>query len=126
MNWRRLGLVLVILLAIEIFYISSIPPPEGLKAGNRIIQIAYHFIVFALFTFFLYLTIYAKEPKDNFWFAFIFSIFYAIADELHQLFVPNRVCSTNDIFIDFLGIIFGTILFSIIHGGKLRDERIKD
>ena len=123
MNWRKVGLVLVILLAVEIFYISSIPPPEGLKAGNRIIPIAYHFIVFTLFSFFLYLTIYAKEPKDNFWFAFIFSIFYAIADELHQLFVPNRFCSTNDIFIDGIGILFGMFLFLIIYIRELKYEK---
>jgi VanZ family protein len=123
MNYKKIGLVLVILIAIEIFYISSIVPPELSPEGNRLIPIAYHFIIFTLFSFFLYLSIYKNEPEDNYFFVLIFSILYAISDELHQLFIPNRVCSYGDFLIDFGGICLGIILFAIINEGMLKYER---
>jgi len=42
------------------------------------------------------------------------SALYAMSDELHQFFVPGRVCSFVDVGIDTAGAIFGTVLFSFI------------
>ena len=120
MNWKKVSLVLVILIAVEIFYISSIVPPTIGPEGNRIIPIAYHFIIFTLFSFFLYLAIYTKEPDESYWFVIVFSTLYAISDELHQLFVPFRTCTLFDVVIDFAGIVFGLILFAIIYEEKLK------
>lgn len=41
------------------------------------------------------------------------SALYAISDELHQFFVPDRVCSIVDVGIDTAGAIFGIALFSL-------------
>lgn len=38
-------------------------------------------------------------------------LFYAATDEFHQLFVPGRGASINDVIIDFIGGIIGLIIF---------------
>lgn len=43
-------------------------------------------------------------------FAWIFTIFYAITDEIHQLFIPGRTGKIIDVFIDSLGALIGICL----------------
>ncbi len=45
-------------------------------------------------------------------FSFIFSFFYAISDEFHQLFVPGRLASIGDIIADTIGIIIGVYIIA--------------
>ncbi len=40
--------------------------------------------------------------------------FYALIDELHQLFIPGRDCEALDWVADFIGAILGIILINII------------
>jgi VanZ family protein len=35
----------------------------------------------------------------------IISVLYAASDELHQLFVPGRMCDLNDFIVDSIGVI---------------------
>ncbi len=44
----------------------------------------------------------------------VFSGFYAVSDEVHQLFVEGRSCELTDMTIDTLGGIFGSVVFFII------------
>lgn len=44
-----------------------------------------------------------------------FGVFYAITDELHQLFVPGRSAQVVDVFIDSCGIVTGVLVFFIIY-----------
>lgn len=48
----------------------------------------------------------------------IMVLFYAITDEVHQLFVPERGASITDVLIDFIGGIIGVILFNFCYYGK--------
>ena len=43
-----------------------------------------------------------------------FSAVYAVTDEIHQYFVPERACRLFDVFIDTSGAAFGTIVFIVI------------
>ena len=38
---------------------------------------------------------------------FVISVAFAIIDELHQYFVPNRACQVFDVFLDALGALLG-------------------
>lgn len=38
-------------------------------------------------------------------------LLYAVSDEFHQLFVPGRTARVEDILIDFIGGIIGTVIF---------------
>jgi VanZ family protein len=43
-----------------------------------------------------------------------FCILYAVADELHQLFVPGRAASPVDVLIDTGGALLGILLFALL------------
>jgi VanZ family protein len=116
-NWlekkRCAAIILTLLIAIEIFYFSSIsgtsyPHQEGIG----FIPIIYHLVVFFLFNFFLLISIKGnKKIKINYLIiALGGSIIYALLDEFHQIFVPLRNASIQDILIDTIGIFLSTIL----------------
>ena len=42
------------------------------------------------------------------------SALYAVTDEIHQYFVPDRACRFLDVCIDTAGAAFGTVIFAIV------------
>ncbi len=46
--------------------------------------------------------------------ATLFSVFYAVSDEVHQYFVPGRACRISDVCIDFVGSICAIVLATIV------------
>ncbi len=50
----------------------------------------------------------------RFLFSYVFSVLYAVSDEIHQLFVPGRSCELRDVFIDSCGIILSLIIIFIV------------
>ncbi len=122
---RIISLIIVILIAVEIFYFSSLPGGPGGIGGGINISIIYHFIVFFLFSFFLFTTIKGnKKIKTKYLLmVLIVSIFYAILDEVHQLFVPFRNFSIKDILTDTLGIFSSIIIY--LHMNKKSQKILK-
>ena len=49
-----------------------------------------------------------------FWWTLLFSLIYAISDEIHQCFIPERSGNVIDVFIDLLGVLIGMVIFRII------------
>ncbi|MBE7042616.1 MAG: VanZ family protein [Ruminococcaceae bacterium] len=49
--------------------------------------------------------------KKSFGISFIAGVFYAISDEIHQLFVPGRSCQFSDMVLDSCGVLVGVLLF---------------
>ncbi|MCK5149628.1 VanZ family protein [Candidatus Pacearchaeota archaeon] len=82
----------------------------------------YHFIVFFLFSFFLFATINKnkKIKTKHLLIVLIISIAYAISDEIHQLFVTFRNFSIKDILTDTLGIFSSIIIYSHINQKTLK------
>ena len=121
---RIISWVITILIAIEIFYFSSIPGNTlaGTSGGNIQISRTYHFIVFFLFSFFLFATINKnkKIKTKHLLIVLIISIAYAISDEIHQLFVTFRNFSIKDILTDTLGIFSSIIIYSHINQKTLK------
>ena len=116
-NWleknRPAAIILTILIAMEIFYFSSIPGGRISSSGINGITIMYHFIAFFLFNFFLTISIIGKKKIKISYLVFpiIISIIYAFLDEFHQIFVPFRVATIKDILVDGLGILFSTATY---------------
>ena len=56
----------------------------------------------------------------------IFSVLYAVSDEIHQIFVEGRACQFRDMCIDTAGVILGTavIAFFIYLYNKKRNKNI--
>ncbi|RXT02870.1 VanZ family protein [Ammoniphilus sp. CFH 90114] len=73
-----------------------------------------HIFVFAVLAFLVYwaLTLTWRTEKYNFWIAFIVSLIYAMLDEWHQSFNPERTAKWADVGIDAVGIVFG-LLFAV-------------
>ncbi|MBI4116744.1 VanZ family protein [Candidatus Pacearchaeota archaeon] len=101
---RHVSIIFSILLAIEIFYVSSLP---GSKATAAIPFVAetYHFSVFFLLGFFLFFSIKGGKKTSPFYLAaaLIITLIYAFSDEFHQSFVPFRSPDLFDIFLDLIG-----------------------
>ena len=108
---RIISIIFTILIAIEIFFFSSLSGPPG--ARFPIISIAYHFIVFFLFAFFLLASIKGKgKIKLKYLIiAIIISVLYAFSDEFHQSFVPGRDAGIKDILTDTAGIFFSSLIY---------------
>ena len=117
-NWfekhNKISLIITILIAIFIFYISSLTFEAGVPGPDfRLKPIAYHFLIFLLLSLFLFITLTRGEKANLFLLAIIISIIYAISDEFHQLFVPGRHFAILDILTDSAGVFFSGLLYSI-------------
>ncbi|WP_243441148.1 VanZ family protein [Dethiobacter alkaliphilus] len=55
--------------------------------------------------------------------AFLFCVFYAVTDEVHQLYVPGRSGEIGDVVIDSVGAAAGLVVFSL--GNNLRRYVLK-
>ena len=73
-----------------------------------------HFTEFAILGILFYINFDLFHTNKRLILSIMFSVIYAISDEIHQLFVVNRHCSVNDIFIDSIGAISGILLFHLI------------
>jgi VanZ family protein len=106
-------LIMTLIIAIVIFYASNIKSTAEATLSN--FSVIYHFGVFFLFSFFLFLTI--KKEKTNLktvLIVFLISIVYAFLDEIHQLFVLGRFANIKNILIDGIGSLAAIFLVSQI------------
>ena len=108
---RYVSLMMFLLIALEIFYISSLPGSRG-GAQIPLVAITYHFSVFFLFCFFLFFFIKGEKKVNSFYIiaTLIFALVYAILDEFHQSFVPLRSPSIDDVLIDSIGMTLSLII----------------
>lgn len=61
----------------------------------------------------------------NIVFPLLITIFYAISDEIHQYFVPNRSCQLKDVIIDSIGGILAIVCILLIKRIILKENEIK-
>lgn len=76
-----------------------------------------HFSEYALLGALIFLLMRVGYGVEGKWGAImppVFSLLYAVTDEIHQLFVGGRSCQITDVAIDTLGAIAGTLLFVLI------------
>ncbi len=108
-----ISLLITLLIAALIFYISSMPFQKGTLVDFPYKSIIYHFIIYLVFAFFLSMSLIKGKKHKNYWIfiAILIALAYATTDELHQWFVPNRYCSVSDFLIDSAGIFIGAIIY---------------
>lgn len=122
---RALFLILTILIAIEIFFFSSLTGDTDTGTqGFPLAATAYHLIVFFLLAFFLFATFNTgkRTRADYLILTLVISITYALLDEFHQMLVPLRDASIRDIIIDSTGIFLGVLTYAIINKTNRREE----
>ncbi len=100
-----------------IFYFSSLSyfPPGTLPAVKISDLIKHAVLYFGLGILFLlsYKSLKSTKKKALI-LAILSSILYGISDEIHQLFIPNRVCSFADIIANSVGAFIGAGLIYLI------------
>jgi len=104
--------IFVFAIAMFIFYISSLTF-KGVVGVPSILTYVYHFFVFFWLSFFLAIAMSRAKNISLAIPALFISLFYALSDEIHQLFVPGRYCSLGDFFIDSSGILLACFLYLI-------------
>lgn len=109
---RVFSVILVILIAVEIFLFSSISGTGPITPGLKV-SVIYHFSVFFLLNFFLLVSLNGnKDIKIKYLIiAFTLSIIYSVLDEIHQLFVPFRYADFGDILTNNAGIFLSTLVY---------------
>jgi VanZ family protein len=88
---------------------------QGQNNGNElngIIREAAHASIYFILAILVNYTV--KLIKMNYVVSFLICIFYAVSDEIHQLFVPGRTFQLFDLSMDFTGTIAGLLVFSIL------------
>jgi len=115
---NKISWIITFIIAIIIYYISSLTFQPGIKGGFPYRSILYHFLAFLGFAGFLLMSL-VKGKLNNktinfFLIAIITSIIYGISDEIHQLFVPGRYFSIEDILTDSAGILIAGFVYLII------------
>ncbi|OQA89749.1 MAG: VanZ like family protein [Elusimicrobia bacterium ADurb.Bin231] len=98
-----------------IFFLSSIP---GLKTslgfGDLVLRKIAHMTEYFVLTLLLYRALkksFYMPAQRILFIAMLLSFVYALSDEYHQSFVPNRSGNIIDVLIDSTGILFAYILY---------------
>lgn len=86
------------------------------EKSQPIIRKGAHFSIYMLVGIFImsFISTYKLHLKYKFLISILVGLLYAISDEIHQGFTPERTPSPIDVGIDTCGVIFGIILVLII------------
>jgi VanZ family protein len=125
-NW-----LLVFLWTATIFTLSSIPNPPQPAVGNDfsffILTTIEHIIEYGILGFLLFhgFTSLGKNRRNSIILAIILAALYGVTDEIHQYYVPNRVCDIKDAAADAVGGTIGAIAASLTAGLLKKQNSIK-
>lgn len=109
----------VVVICVVIFVFSSLSDPLPRRPpGNRIGTIDFnvflHVAEFGALGFALALACW-RENRRPYW--VVFGLLFAVSDEVHQYFVPNRFFDWWDVVVDLVGVIAGVIFFLVVRRG---------
>ena len=126
-----ISLIIVLLLFVLIFCLSHQSGEESTETSGwftsllnfifpfelteDFVRTMAHFSEFACLSFFMNNLFVAYKEKLIPLIACSLSFFYAITDEIHQIFVPGRACQFLDMMVDLAGILSGFIVYAVIY-----------
>ena len=96
------------------FFTELIEAVFGQPANEDTIRTLAHFCEFAGLGFLMCNFLFALKDKLRPFLSIFFSVVYAISDEIHQYFVPERACQLSDLAVDSCGVIFGIAVFCVL------------
>ena len=106
--------------------VDSTAQQSIVEAFQFIIRKSAHFLIYAILAFNVcgFCSTFKVNFKYLVLFPLLFSVAYAVSDELHQLFVIGRSCEFRDVLIDSAGAVLGVItlviFIKVIHKLQLR------
>ncbi|MCK5625092.1 VanZ family protein [Candidatus Pacearchaeota archaeon] len=112
---NKLSWIITILIAVFIFYFSSLSFEGVSSAGIKSnVSVIYHIGIFFFLSLFLFISlIKGKKNSKLFLFSFFVVLAYGIIDEIHQFFIPGRLCTGVDVFFDLIGILLALMVYLI-------------
>ena len=96
------------------FFTELIETIFGQPASENIIRTLAHFCEFAGLGFLTCNFIFALKDKPKPIISILLSCAYAVTDEIHQYFVPERACQLSDFAVDTAGIVLGVGVFCVL------------
>jgi VanZ family protein len=113
-----------------IFFFSQLPgnptyydPTILLLIERKGAHVAEYFLLFLLSTQFFSLVFFKETLRKIIALAFVWSVTYAVTDELHQFFTPYRGAHITDVLIDTLGISLALLLVLLFSWNKKKTLR---
>ena len=92
--------------------------PDHFRVIHVIVRKGAHFTVYGLLSLFAYYSWRMTLPRRARWtftwsvLALLLTLLAASSDEIHQMFVPSRGPSSNDVLLDMMGAMFVQILLA--------------
>lgn len=86
----------------------------GMEVSSDFIRTCAHFLEYAGLSVLVYNALYRTLGCFRPFFSVIISALYAVADEVHQLFVEGRACQITDIITDTLGAAAGIAVLTAL------------
>ena len=119
-NNKQYVLLLIILVAIQINFFSSLPGSTIVGPDWAILPILYHFLIFFALCFLIlvYAGSHTKVPIGLIFFSVLISVIFAIVDELDQLFIPLRFAGIKDVLVDSAGILLSVFVYKYLKRKK--------
>ncbi|MBU2639596.1 MAG: VanZ family protein [Nanoarchaeota archaeon] len=96
-----------------IFYFSSdvVSGIAGIGGGFNYISYLKHLIEYSILGVLFYRGFFnSKFKKKSFNLSLILASLYGLSDEVHQYFVPGRICSSVDFGVDVVGVVIGILI----------------
>ncbi|MHA1488757.1 MAG: VanZ family protein [Promethearchaeota archaeon] len=130
-NWnyyKYLKILPALFIAGVIFYLSSLSNPLPLPPSDeppRFFDInpLLHAAEYSIFAFSV---AFGCFPKIKNKYILLVGIIYAISDEIHQFFVPNRYFDIQDIIVDTIGVILGLLTYTLLFYSKERLKKVEN
>ncbi len=105
-----------------IFYLSSISDlSTGWGLYDFVLRKIAHMVEYGILAFLVWRALLASNTFTEtkvYALSFVFSVLYAVSDEIHQGFVPGRGPSVCDVLIDAIGVVFAVCLIMFIKQKK--------
>lgn len=86
----------------------------GNIVSHNVLRKIAHFTEYAALGFCMSGAIYFTFNRNKFYIPLIPCVIYAVSDEIHQYFVPERACRIFDVFVDSCGSSTGILIFLLI------------
>ncbi len=84
------------------------------EAAHNIFRKFAHFFAYCALMFLTYHAVWRTRRTLSPVLPFVLCVLYAVSDEVHQYFVPERACRLFDVCVDTLGCIVGGLCFYLL------------
>ena len=136
---KKLSIILVILWALLIFFlsnqtsdvsgseskaiISSVIHVNNINYVDNILREMMHFIEYFIFGILLINCFNQYKIDKKITISIMISFIYIVSDEIHQIFVPGRAFEYLDIGLDLSGAILGIFIFNAIYKKYVQNKK---